>query len=630
MPSLESNLSKVVWNQRQITQKPDIKLSGKDFLMDTMPFNTVLKEKLTDDKPLQYLCEGKYVSFKPVGGLPTKGLLNEDKKSVVYKDGLGTGISLEVHTSLAHWRKLIKIDSLEAVDTESEFAEFKFEIESDLYIPEGENKKPRIKLGENSYIEVSQAWDSALIIEDEETGETTENKIGVKSFFKRELGKLYFIKQIPTEWLKDAVFPVWTDIDMTWETGNKSEFESGGTLTVYCCEIDTDKFVVVYRDTDDANAGKARVGEVTGTTIAWGAINEFCSAVAVGVQLGVCKLDTDKFVVVYADDADGDVGKVRLGNVDDDPADNTIHWEDPVGFSGTDHAEYVAICGLSTTKFAIVYNNETAGNKGTAVVATIDGSDIITVDTANKNEFEGYLKYISCCKLDTDVFAVFYQDDGDTDKGKAISFEVTGTTPDDGAILTVDDGTIIYNACAQIATNKMVVVWRDHTNSKGIAAIITRGEAHNTLSKGAEREFNASTVRGLSVAKIDATHFVITYQDETDGLDKGTSYYCSWDTTTITLGAGGKELFHDAKTDYTSVYLISEDKVVVCYTDDADVNDIGEAIIGDIAGAEEGWTNIKNIRVGTGSITATDLSHIWFGTTPVAVEDVAKFGGAAV
>jgi len=50
---------------------------------------------------------------------------------------------------------------------------------------------------------------------------------------------------------------------------------------------------------------------------------------------------------------------------------------------------------------------------------------------------------------------------------------------------------------------------------------------------------------------------------------------------------------------------------------------------GDVVAAE-GWTNIKNIRVGTGSITATDLSHIWFGTTPVAVADVAEFGGVAV
>ena len=37
-----------------------------------------------------------------------------------------------------------------------------------------------------------------------------------------------------------------------------------------------------------------------------------------------------------------------------------------------------------------------------------------------------------------------------------------------------------------------------------------------------------------------------------------------------------------------------------------------------------GWANIKNMRMGTGSITATDLASIWFGTTEVAVADIAE------
>jgi hypothetical protein len=44
----------------------------------------------------------------------------------------------------------------------------------------------------------------------------------------------------------------------------------------------------------------------------------------------------------------------------------------------------------------------------------------------------------------------------------------------------------------------------------------------------------------------------------------------------------------------------------------------------DYTPAAGGWSNIKNVRAGTGSITATDLSHIWFGTTAVAVADIAE------
>ncbi len=40
--------------------------------------------------------------------------------------------------------------------------------------------------------------------------------------------------------------------------------------------------------------------------------------------------------------------------------------------------------------------------------------------------------------------------------------------------------------------------------------------------------------------------------------------------------------------------------------------------------AAGGWANIKNIRAGTGVITATDLDSIWFGTSQVAVADVAE------
>ena len=40
--------------------------------------------------------------------------------------------------------------------------------------------------------------------------------------------------------------------------------------------------------------------------------------------------------------------------------------------------------------------------------------------------------------------------------------------------------------------------------------------------------------------------------------------------------------------------------------------------------AAGGWANIKNIRAGTGSITATDVASIWFGTGEVAVADIAE------
>jgi hypothetical protein len=43
-----------------------------------------------------------------------------------------------------------------------------------------------------------------------------------------------------------------------------------------------------------------------------------------------------------------------------------------------------------------------------------------------------------------------------------------------------------------------------------------------------------------------------------------------------------------------------------------------------------GWANIKNIRMGTGTILATDIANIRMGTGSIAVADISDFGGVAV
>lgn len=595
---MANKLDRVIWNKRRETKKPDLKPVGNDWLMDTMPFNAVLKERLTDNKPLQYLCEGKSISFKPVGGTLSRGKLRADKRNVSYKDGLGAGISLEVEVSQAHWRKLIKIDSLSAIDTSQKFIGFKFLVDSDFDIPERENRKPRIKLGENSFIEVSQAWDSSPEVIDEETGETSENRIPVKSFFKKIEGKFYFIKQIPTEWLKTSQFPIWTDVDIVY--GSAQEFESGETDYSQCCEIDTNKFVVVYQDIDDDYAGKARVGTVSGTTITWGAINEFCSFVY-GSQLGICKLDTDKFVVVYSDKPQGYDGYARVGTV----SVRTISWGTHKEFE-TDNISYPSCCQLGTDKFAIAYEDDTALT-GKVCICTVATTTITSGTPVN---FEGAIQYAHCCKLHTDKFVAVYTDTGDSNKCKACAFTVVGTTPTAGAIKEIDANSSAHTECAQLDTDKFVIAWEDTDDTAGAIEICT--VSGTTIAEGAEVELNPDNVKYIGLAKIDATHFVVIYRDE-GNVNKGTSRYCSFSGTTITLD--GEELFHDAVTDWCDVCSISANKIAVVYQDDADVNDIGEAIIGDTP--IPGWT---------GKISGVSSPAKVMG---VATANIAKVKGVA-
>ncbi|MBA7598129.1 hypothetical protein ES703_05139 [subsurface metagenome] len=430
--------------------------------------------------------------------------------------------------------------------------------------------------------------------------------------------------------------------DITWAVTNP-QFEDGDTRYSQVCELDTNKFVVVYRDYPDGDAGKARVGTVSGTTITWGAISEFCSDVGIGQQLGVCKLDTDKFVVVYADDFDGDVGKVRLGTVSGD----TITWKDPVGYSGANHAEYPSCCTLSSTKFAIVYNDETSGDVGTICICTVDGADIITADTANALAFEGLTNYNNCCKLDTDKLVAFYSDRGDGSYyGKACAFSVSTTTPTAGAILTIDEARSNHGYCTQLDTDKFVAAWCGNLAGDGSRTIICTvdGALNITKDAGGNVEFNGvDRAWNLGLAKIDATHFVITYRD-LGNTDKGTSRYCSFSGTTITLG--DEELFHDAQTSYTAVCLISTNKLVCVYQDSADANNIGEAIIGDVTpiinpptvttsaatNVEESTATLNGEVTVVGDTNITERGFVWDtsthgdpGDTAPALSDYASY-----
>lgn len=514
--------------------------------------------------------------------------------------------------------------------------------------------------------------------------------------------------------------------DITY--GTAQEFESGRALYCQCCEIDTNKFVVVYADADDGVAGKARVGTVVGTVITWGPISEFCSAV-VGYQLGVCKLDTDKFAVVYADDVLDDDGYARVGTV----SGTTISWGTAKEFHDTD-VEYPSCCQLGTDKFAIVYNDETGGDLGTVCICTVSNS---TITAGTPVAFEGYIQDSRCCKLDTDKLVAFYCDFGDSSKAKACAFTVVGTVPTAGTIKEIDPGGgpgTDEMECCQLDTDKFVIAWQyyepvpvcvaadseimtpdgskradairdgdrvvsynpktkefsnrqvvevqrnvepyllingalktgyDHPvwcngefisankikvgdillDSNGQEQAVSSIENHvepvetcdfvldephtffadgylvhnlnevgkveictvsgTTITEGAEVEFNSGTTYCIGLAKIDGSHFVITYKDG-GNASKGTSRYCSFSGTIITLD--GEEIFNDASTNYTDVCLISSNKIAVVYQDDGDVNDIGEAIIGDAPAA--GWTGKISGVTNPAKIMGIDVANI--------------------
>jgi len=94
--------------------------------------------------------------------------------------------------------------------------------------------------------------------------------------------------------------------------GVESEFLNSGAATEICSDvISENKFVVVYRD-GQADRGTAKIGTVSGTTIAFGTKSEFLSS-GTANYISIAPINVSNFIVAYQDDADSGHGTARLG-----------------------------------------------------------------------------------------------------------------------------------------------------------------------------------------------------------------------------------------------------------------------------------------------------------------------------
>ena len=91
-------------------------------------------------------------------------------------------------------------------------------------------------------------------------------------------------------------------------------FAAGSAGFVSAAALSGSQFVVAYYDGLDSGHGTAKVGTVSGTSIAFGAEAEFLSAGAVG-YVSAAALSTTAFVVAYRDDADSSHGTARVGSL---------------------------------------------------------------------------------------------------------------------------------------------------------------------------------------------------------------------------------------------------------------------------------------------------------------------------
>ena len=131
------------------------------------------------------------------------------------------------------------------------------------------------------------------------------------------------------------------------------------------------KVVIVYRDTDDSNKGKAVVGTVSGTSISFGSEVEFNDNNTRNTMSVVFDSSNDKVVVAYSNNSF--YGRAIVGTV----SGTSISFGTAVTFDNAGGIDYInATFDSTNNKVVITWRDSSNNNYPTAIVGTVSGTSI--------------------------------------------------------------------------------------------------------------------------------------------------------------------------------------------------------------------------------------------------------------
>jgi len=369
--------------------------------------------------------------------------------------------------------------------------------------------------------------------------------------------------------------------DVTY--GAETEFSSGMAETPSVSALSSSKFVVAFRDEADSNHGTSIVGDIAAAAALenqsgtdFGAEAEFLSQTTYMYRDPIAILDASTFVVVCRDGAASDAGKARVGSV----SGTDITFGAAIEFRTTT-VVYCGVAALSATKVVVVYTDWNDSKHGTAKVGTVSGTDITFGPEKEYLSADG-AAYNSVAALSSTAFVVAYNDDSDSGHGTAKVGTVSGGDITFGAEAEFNGAGITYDiSAAALSATKIVIAYRDVADSHhGTAKVGTI--AGTAITFGAEAEFlSAGGAYNISAAELSATAFVVAYKDGADS-NHGTAKVGTVAGTDITFGAEAEFLSADG-IDGASVAALSSTAFVVAYKDGADSGH-GTAKIGTVSG----------------------------------------------
>ncbi|MBG6152367.1 MULTISPECIES: Ig-like domain-containing protein [unclassified Aquimarina] len=298
--------------------------------------------------------------------------------------------------------------------------------------------------------------------------------------------------------------------------GSSTQFAAtvGATHTAISA-ISATQFIVAFEDERGASdVGEMRIGTVSGSTIAFGSSFDFAPGDVDAIEMEA--LSSTSHIVVYRDVEDSNRGKAKIITV----SGTTLSFGTAATFL-TDATIWTGLDVLSSSTFVIVYQATTAGSEGGAVIGSVSGS---TITLGSANIFETNCRQVDVVAISSDKFVVAYDDDDDgngyVQVGSVSGTTITGYGTRQQLITTVGGVRL-----APSSSDKFIAMYTPTSGTDPIYA--REGEVTGTnitLSAQATIHSGNSDIQAMEVLKIDDGKQIYIYQDESNS-SIGTAIY---------------------------------------------------------------------------------------------------------
>jgi hypothetical protein len=270
----------------------------------------------------------------------------------------------------------------------------------------------------------------------------------------------------------------------------------------------------------------------------------------------VSLLTTNTVINIYEDIANSNLGTAVVGTI----SGTTISWGTPAVFSGTNAIAQCSIVALSATQAIVCYRDTADSDKGKAVILDISGTTI-TVNSPVTFASTG-IDAVSVTML-TSSSALVVWNDPNTLVGSSMVLSISGSnittnSEFDFAPLATATNCIVS---AISATQALVIYSDDNNSSYGTAQVLDI--SGTSVTGNTNYVFNSSSSSLFRIAKITTNTFALAYKNVGDSNFPNVQIL-SLAGTVVSYGAGVRIInlaaldgyFAIAKADSQSAYIL--------------------------------------------------------------------------